>query len=61
MTDRLHGMLLALALGRRVVAIDTGYGKIDTYIDSFLVDEPLLHRVARPEDVDEVLIALERS
>jgi exopolysaccharide biosynthesis predicted pyruvyltransferase EpsI len=48
-------MILALVVGRPVIALETGYGKIDSYADTFLRDEPLLHRPTNPEDVDAIL------
>ena len=42
MTDRLHGMILALLLNRRVTAIDNHYGKLSSYYDSWLRDIPNL-------------------
>lgn len=37
-TDRLHAMLLALQMGRSVVAVDNSYGKVHGYIDSWLAE-----------------------
>lgn len=58
-TDRLHGMLLALAAGRPTIAIETGYGKIASYADTFLRDEPLLRLLSDPRDVDDALVRIE--
>ncbi len=43
-TDRLHAMLLALQMGRRVIAIDNANGKLSSYVDTWLrdLDAPLL-------------------
>jgi pyruvyl transferase EpsO len=35
-TNRLHAMLLALLLGRKVNAFDNSYGKLTRYIDAWL-------------------------
>jgi pyruvyl transferase EpsO len=41
-TDRLHAMLLALAMGRTVVvAGDNSYGKLRRYADTWLSDAAL--------------------
>ncbi|WP_345751785.1 polysaccharide pyruvyl transferase family protein [Microbacterium rhizophilus] len=37
-TDRLHAMLLALQLGRRVIAIDNSTGKLSSYVDTWFGD-----------------------
>lgn len=37
-TDRLHAMLLALQMGRRVIAIDNANGKLSSYVDTWLAD-----------------------
>jgi pyruvyl transferase EpsO len=44
-TDRLHGVLLALHLGRRVIAVDNNYGKLSSYLDTWLTDGAPLSRV----------------
>ena len=54
-TDRLHAMLFGLAYGRPVVTIESGYGKLDSYIDTFLYEEPLLHRVGTFDQLSEAL------
>ena len=54
-TDRLHAMLFGLAYGRTVVVIDNGYGKLDSYIDTFLDEEPLLHRLSSFDQLSAVL------
>jgi exopolysaccharide biosynthesis predicted pyruvyltransferase EpsI len=54
-TDRLHAMLFGLAYGRPVVAVDSGYGKLDSYIDTFLDEEPLLHRIGTFDQLPEAL------
>jgi len=43
-TDRLHAMLLALQMGRRVIAIDNANGKLSSYVDTWMadLDVPLL-------------------
>lgn len=40
-TDRLHGMLLALQMGRRVVAIDNNNGKLSDYVRTWHLDHRL--------------------
>lgn len=37
-TDRLHAMLLALQMGRRVIAIDNANGKLSSYVDTWMTD-----------------------
>lgn len=54
-TDRLHAMLIGLAYGRSVVAVDSGYGKLDSYIDTFLNEEPLLHHLSSFDQLSAVL------
>lgn len=54
-TDRLHAMLFGLAYGRTVVVIDHGYGKLDSYIDTFLNEEPLLHRLSSFDQLSATL------
>ena len=39
-TNRLHGVILAALLGRKVIAYDNSYGKISSYIDCWLRDIP---------------------
>lgn len=34
-TNRLHGLLLRVLMDRPVIVIDSGYGKIDRYIEAF--------------------------
>lgn len=41
-TNRLHGMLLGILLGRSVLAWDNGYGKLSAYYDSWLRGIPNL-------------------
>lgn len=53
--DRLHAMLFGLAYGRPVVVIDSGYGKLDSYIDTFLNEEPLLHHLSSFDQLATVL------
>jgi pyruvyl transferase EpsO len=36
LTNRLHGMILGLLLGREVIAFDNSYGKLSAYVDSWL-------------------------
>lgn len=43
-TDRLHGLLLAVLLHRRVVAVDNSYGKVFAYLNTW---EELNHIVKR--------------
>ncbi|HYE41548.1 MAG TPA: hypothetical protein VEB23_16535, partial [Ramlibacter sp.] len=38
-TDRLHGMLLALLLGKPVRVRDNGYGKLGSYLETWLPTE----------------------
>lgn len=42
-TDRLHAMLIALQMGRRVIAIDNANGKLSSYAETWLdgLDAPL--------------------
>ncbi len=54
-TDRLHAMLFGLAYGRPVVVIDSGYGKLDSYIDTFLNEEPLLHHLSSFDQLSATL------
>jgi pyruvyl transferase EpsO len=54
-TDRLHAMLFGLAYGRSVVVVDGGYGKLDSYIDAILGDEPLLHHLSSFDQLSAVL------
>ena len=54
-TDRLHAMLFGLTYGRPVVAIDSGYGKLDSYIDTFLNEEPLLHHLSSFDQLSATL------
>lgn len=54
-TDRLHAMLFGLAYGRPVVVIESGYGKLDSYIDTFLKEEPLLHRLSSFDQLSATL------
>ena len=35
-TDRLHAMLIALQMGRRVIATDNNYGKLSAYAETWL-------------------------
>jgi hypothetical protein len=51
----LHAMLFGLAYGRPVVTIESGYGKLDSYIDTFLGEESLLHRVGTFDQLSEAL------
>lgn len=37
-TDRLHAMLIALQVGRRVIAIDNATGKLSAYAQAWLQD-----------------------
>jgi len=37
-TDRLHAMLLALQMGRRVIAIDNANGKLSSYVETWMTD-----------------------
>jgi pyruvyl transferase EpsO len=39
-TDRLHGVLIGLQMGRRVVAIDDAHSKIRHYAETWLSDGP---------------------
>ncbi|ARJ06113.1 putative pyruvyl transferase EpsO [Cnuibacter physcomitrellae] len=41
-TDRLHAMILALKLGRRVIAVDNSNGKLSEYAATWLSTEPSL-------------------
>jgi pyruvyl transferase EpsO len=43
LTDRLHAHLLAELLGIPHVAVDSGYGKIRSYHETWLADSPLAH------------------
>lgn len=54
-TDRLHGVLLSLHLGKKVIAWDSGYGKLHDYVESFLFDEPRLTFVDSAAAVREVV------
>lgn len=47
-TDRLHVMLLALLLDRRVEVHDNSYGKLGRYIDSWLAADENLSRAPVP-------------
>ena len=51
-TDRLHAVLLALLMGRRVVALDNFYGKIRRYSATWLSGLPGLYFAA---DMKEAL------
>lgn len=48
-TDRLHAMLLGTALGRDVVALDNGTGKVMAYHDQWGVHLTRVHRAATIE------------
>ncbi len=51
-TDRLHAMLLALAMGRRVTAFDNSYGKLTSYASTWL--QPLMdHGILRFADASD--------
>jgi len=39
-TDRLHGMILGLLLGKTIVAMDNNYGKVSKYYNTFLFHDP---------------------
>lgn len=39
-TNRLHAVILAALMGRRVIAYDNSYGKLSSYIDCWLGDMP---------------------
>lgn len=43
-TDRLHVHILATLAGVPNVVVDTGYGKLNTFIDTFTADVPTTHR-----------------
>ena len=44
LTDRLHAVILSCLLGRPMVALDNNYGKIGSFVDTWLTDWPTLVR-----------------
>ncbi|WP_432570272.1 polysaccharide pyruvyl transferase family protein [Kineococcus sp. SYSU DK005] len=50
LTDRLHAHLLAELLGIPHVAVDSGYGKIRSYHETWLADSPLAHIETNAKD-----------
>lgn len=54
-TDRLHAVPFGLAHGRSTIAVDGGYGKLDSYIDTFFNEEPLLHPLSSFDQLSAVL------
>lgn len=59
-TDRLHGMLFGLAFGRPVIAIESGYGKLSNYAETFLGGNRRLHLLHSFDEVASVLELIER-
>jgi len=57
-TDRLHGAILGLLLGRAVVAVDTGYGKISSYFATFPAPAQTLRVTTTFDDVPSLLASL---
>jgi pyruvyl transferase EpsO len=47
-TNRLHAMLLGVLLGRTVYWFDNSYGKLSSYVETWLRDFPKLSRVDSP-------------
>lgn len=45
-TDRLHGHILSLLMGRHHVVVDNNYGKIGGIMDAWTGTDPLVHRAA---------------
>lgn len=43
-TDRLHGHILSLLLGRPHVVVDNSYGKIGGFMDAWTGADPIVHR-----------------
>ncbi|MGS0725214.1 polysaccharide pyruvyl transferase family protein [Shewanella sp. 0m-11] len=41
-TDRLHGLILSVLLGRRVIMLDNSYGKNTAYYNQWLSNNPLI-------------------
>jgi pyruvyl transferase EpsO len=41
-TDRLHGLILASLLSKRILFQDNTYGKLSRYVDAWLADSPLI-------------------
>ena len=41
-TDRLHGLILSVLLGRRVIILDNSYGKNTAYYNQWLSNNPLI-------------------
>lgn len=46
-TDRLHGLILATLLSKRVNYLDNSYGKLSRYVGVWMADSPLIQRVDR--------------
>jgi exopolysaccharide biosynthesis predicted pyruvyltransferase EpsI len=44
LTDRLHAVILSCLLGRPMVALDNTYGKIGSFVDTWLSQWPALIR-----------------
>jgi pyruvyl transferase EpsO len=57
-TDRLHAHILATLAGIPSVVVDTGYGKIATFIDTFTADLPTTHRAGDAIEAAEIAAAL---
>lgn len=53
-TDRLHAMLIALQMGRRVIAVDNANGKLTNYANTWLSDVPS-DRLAWADSFDDAI------
>ena len=52
-TDRLHGVILALLIGRKVFAFDNTYGKVSSYISTWMKGTPNLRLCITVEEIME--------
>ena len=57
-TDRLHGMLIGLHLGRQVVALDNTNFKLTRYKAAWLKDSPKLHFVNNMDETESAVLKL---
>ena len=57
-TDRLHGMILALLAGKKVVALDNSNFKLSRYSQIWLDSEPNLLFVRSLDDVESIITQL---
>ncbi len=54
-TDRLHGVLLATLLGRRVIAVDNSYGKVFGYLDTWRALDRVVERAPSLRQASDAL------